>query len=291
MNASAELSSSTRRTASTPPVQTDHGSRPGEPCALLVRRLERRLLRGAVAGGVGRAVRVAACGGECRMRVARGLLWMTHGAPADHRTAARAAARARGSGYVSRRVRTVSESLVVVDMQRLFVAAVAEQTPRSVDAVNRRVAETLAHGGAVFYTRDVRPTDDGQGTELAAGLDVRGPVLDKGPGTHGGFSGFVLARTAAPPGAGALSQLAAHLAAAGTTRVIVAGLAADVCVSPTARDAARLGYPNRRRARRDRLRARPSRWPRGGTRRAPRSGNRAADSTVVRSRQSAMSLP
>ena len=117
-----------------------------------------------------------------------------------------------------------------------------------VDGVPKTVRHDTNHGRRCvpqFHDRsdDVLPTADGQGTELAAGLDVRGPVLDKGPGAHGSFSGFVLARPAASPGAGGLSQLAARLAAAGTKRVIVAGLAADVCVSATARDAARLGYP------------------------------------------------
>lgn len=45
------------------------------------------------------------------------------------------------------------------------------------------------------------------------------------------------------PGAGGLSALAEHLRRAGTTRVTVVGIAADVCVAATARDAVRLGYP------------------------------------------------
>ena len=43
-------------------------------------------------------------------------------------------------------------------------------------------------------------------------------------------------------GAGGLSPLAGHLRGAEVRSVVVVGLAADVCVSSTARDARRLGY-------------------------------------------------
>jgi nicotinamidase/pyrazinamidase len=140
----------------------------------------------------------------------------------------------------------MAEALVVIDMQRMFVEAVGEHGPRVVQAVNRSVSETLRAGGSVFYTRDIQPAARppfAGADALADGLDVRGPVLDKGPGMHGGFSGFVLAPRGAHPGAGGLSRLAGALADAGATHVTVVGLAADVCVSATAADAARLGYP------------------------------------------------
>lgn len=68
-------------------------------------------------------------------------------------------------------------------------------------------------------------------------------MVEKGPGRSGGFSGFVLLRLAGCPGAGGLGGLAGGLAGAATSHVTVVGIAADVCVSATAADAARLGYP------------------------------------------------
>lgn len=107
-----------------------------------------------------------------------------------------------------------------------------------------------AHGWPVFLTRDVDPFA-GTGArarreaELHPVLAGRGTVVEKGPGSRGGFSGFVLLSTANPaglPGGGGLSDLAGLLRSANIERVIVVGLAADVCVSATAMDARRLGY-------------------------------------------------
>jgi nicotinamidase/pyrazinamidase len=86
---------------------------------------------------------------------------------------------------------------------------------------------------------------DGQ-TDLAAGLDVRGTIVPKGPGRSGGFSGFVLLSSGLPDGkagGGGLSALPGLLRDAEVDSVVVAGIATDVCVSATARDARRLGYP------------------------------------------------
>lgn len=144
-------------------------------------------------------------------------------------------------------------ALIVVDMQNAFVApAGGPGVPGAaevVKAVNDCVAE-VAGRWPIFYTKDVAPFElpegdpDGQ-TELHADLDVRGTVVPKGPGKRGGFSGFVLASeyTAdAGPGTGALGPLAGLLTESGVDSVVVVGLAADVCVAATARDARRLGY-------------------------------------------------
>lgn len=145
-------------------------------------------------------------------------------------------------------------ALIVVDMQNAFVApangrAVAG-AGRVVEAVNRCVAEAAERGWPVFYTQDVAPFDLpapelAREVELHEGLDVRGQVVPKGPGKKGGFSGFVLASADVPsgggPGGGGLSRLAELLAAAHVDSVVVVGLAADVCVAATARDARRLG--------------------------------------------------
>ncbi|UYM06306.1 cysteine hydrolase family protein [Solicola gregarius] len=146
-------------------------------------------------------------------------------------------------------------ALIVVDMQNAFVDPAAglpvEGADRVVAAVNERVVEAADDGRPVFYTRDVAPIDlpvgdpDGQ-TDLYPGLNARGTLVDKGPGKNGGFSGFVLTSTAeqvaGEAGDGGLSMLAAHLRRANVEHVTVVGLAADVCVSATARDARRLGY-------------------------------------------------
>jgi nicotinamidase/pyrazinamidase len=144
----------------------------------------------------------------------------------------------------------VTAALIVVDMQNAFVAADGALLVGGADAVlravNERVARAADRGDPVFYTRDIEPTQlpsgdpDGQ-TALADGLDVRGTVVDKGPGTGGGMSGFVLQRSG--PGGGGLSDLAAQLRRSDAAAVTIVGLAADVCVAATALDARRLGYP------------------------------------------------
>ena len=136
-------------------------------------------------------------------------------------------------------------ALVVVDMQNLFVDIGGEEV---VDAVNEQVVSAHEQGWPVFYTRDYAPNDlptDDPALDLHPKLDVRGPIVPKGPGKNGGFSGFVLAPELGPdegPGAGGLSPLAGLLREAGVRSLLVVGIAADVCVAATARDALRLGY-------------------------------------------------
>lgn len=144
-------------------------------------------------------------------------------------------------------------ALIVVDMQNAFIAPVGSPAvpgaAEVVKAVNGCVAE-VADRWPIFYTKDVAPFElpegdpDGQ-IELHADLDVRGTVVPKGPGKRGGFSGFVLASeytSDVGPGTGALGPLAGLLAESDVDTVVVVGLAADVCVAATARDARRLGY-------------------------------------------------
>lgn len=136
--------------------------------------------------------------------------------------------------------------LIVVDMQRLFVDIAGDQGPRVLDAVNRHIDETTDSGGAVFYTRDIQPTQKPAGDpsyQLHPDLTIAGPVIDKGPGKDGGFSGFVLTEPGGEAGDGGLSSLAGHLRSQGITHVSIVGIAADVCVSATAIDAVRLGFP------------------------------------------------
>lgn len=144
-------------------------------------------------------------------------------------------------------------ALVVVDMQNAFIADGAplriDQAPDVVHAVNSWVGWAADHGWPVLYTRDIEPTDLPDGdpqrlTDLYGKLDLRGEVVDKGPGRLGGFSGFVLSsvHAAGSPGDGGLSRLATALVQHDVEHIMVVGLAADVCVAATARDARRLGY-------------------------------------------------
>lgn len=116
------------------------------------------------------------------------------------------------------------------------------------EAVNQHVVFAGEAGWPIFYTRDVAPTQLPEGdpegqTALHDDLLVRGTVVDKGPGKHGGFSGFVLSNAGSEgPGRGGLSGLAERLHTADVEKVIVVGLAGDVCVAATAQDARRLGY-------------------------------------------------
>lgn len=144
-------------------------------------------------------------------------------------------------------------ALIVVDMQNAFLSdTVAGLAIADADAVlrnvNTHIGDAVAHGRPVFYTQDIAPTDLSpdqreQVIALHPSLDVRGPVVPKGPGRTGGFSGFVLAAPdGGGPGTGGLSGLGGHLGNADVDSVVVVGVAADVCVAATARDASRLGY-------------------------------------------------
>ncbi|MGA6161856.1 cysteine hydrolase family protein [Amycolatopsis magusensis] len=144
----------------------------------------------------------------------------------------------------------MSDALIVVDMQNLFVEFAGPAGPGVLAEVNRYVAEAAGRGAPVFYTRDYAPVDLPEGDPegrlaLHPGLDVRGTVVDKGPGKRGGFSGFLLAPVLEPQeghGGGGLGPLTGLLARTGARSVTVVGIATDICVAATARDAVRLGY-------------------------------------------------
>ncbi|NLU72678.1 cysteine hydrolase [Streptomyces sp. HNM0575] len=148
-----------------------------------------------------------------------------------------------------------ASALIVVDMQNGFIApyrgAGVEGARSVLTAVNRWISHAHERSWPVFLTRDIDPFgSSGPGARhdvaLHPGLDARGTVVDKGPGSRAGFSGFVLASTATEgpgaPGGGGLSELAGLLLREGVEDVVTVGLAADVCVSATALDARRLGY-------------------------------------------------
>jgi len=152
-------------------------------------------------------------------------------------------------------------ALVVVDVQNDFTdpsggLAVAD-AEAILPEVNARVAACRVAGGLVVYTQDWHPertphfdTDGGPwpvhcvrdtwGAELHPGLSVDGPVVRKGVDGGDGYSGF----SVRDPISGDISrtELGALLAAHEVERVVVVGLAGDVCVAATAEDAASLGF-------------------------------------------------
>ena len=152
-------------------------------------------------------------------------------------------------------------ALVVVDVQNDFTdpagGLAVDDAEAILPAVNARVAACRAAGGLVVYTQDWHPartphfvTDGGPwpvhcvagtwGAELHPDLVVDGPVVRKGVDGEDGYSGF----SVRDPVSGAVdrTELGALLEAHGVTRVVVVGLAGDVCVAATAEDAAALGY-------------------------------------------------
>lgn len=94
----------------------------------------------------------------------------------------------------------------------------------------------LAHGG----TWPVHCVHDTWGAALVPELHVDGPIVKKGAGGEDGYSGFSVrdARTGATSG----TVLDALLREHHVEKVVVVGLAEDVCVKETALDARRLGY-------------------------------------------------
>ena len=155
-------------------------------------------------------------------------------------------------------------ALVVVDLQNDFADPAGGLHVRRRRGAGRRccaphLAAARAAGALVVLTQDWHPartphfdTDGGPwpvhcvagtwGAELVEGLDVRedDPVVRKGTDGEDGYSGF----SVRDPVSGEVGRTALQevLDARGVRRVVVAGLAGDVCVAATAVDAAALGY-------------------------------------------------
>lgn len=152
-------------------------------------------------------------------------------------------------------------ALVVVDVQNdfgdpdggLYVAGGED----IVEGVNAEVAAAREAGAFVVYTQDWHPettphfakdggtwpvhcVGDTWGAELMPGLDVAGPVVRKGTDGGDGYSGF----SVRDPESGDehATRLGALLEEHGVERVVVVGIAQDVCVKATVLDARRLGY-------------------------------------------------
>jgi len=152
-------------------------------------------------------------------------------------------------------------ALIVVDVQNDFAdpagglyVAEGEQV---VPVVSAEVRAAQDAGAAVFYTQDWHPPStphfvtegggwpvhcvrDTWGAELHPDLVVNGPVVRKGTGGEDGYSGFSVRDPVS--GVASATRLGALLDEVGVRRVVVTGLAGDVCVKETALDAVRLGY-------------------------------------------------
>ena len=127
-----------------------------------------------------------------------------------------------------------------------------------VGLINTEVERAQASGASVFYTQDWHPTStphfakDGGvwpvhcvmetwGAQFHPDLSVVGPVVRKGSNGEDGYSGFTMRDPTT--GQTKATELAAMLAAAGATKLVIAGLATDYCVRSTVLDARDHGYP------------------------------------------------
>lgn len=152
-------------------------------------------------------------------------------------------------------------ALVVVDMQHdfahpdgnLFVPGGDEVVP----FVNAEIAAARAAGALVVFTQDWHPEttphfekDGGVwpvhcvketwGAELHADMDTGGPVVRKGSGGEDGYSGFAVRDPES--GEEGSTELDDLLREAGAERLVIVGLAADVCVRATTLHALERGY-------------------------------------------------
>ncbi len=152
-------------------------------------------------------------------------------------------------------------ALVVVDVQNDFAdpggGLAVPGGHEVVSVVNGEIERATRSGSLVVYTQDWHPpstphfrTEGGlwpvhcvQGTwgaELHPDLDVVGQVIQKGTGGEDGYSGFSVRDPTS--GGERDTALESVLRRASVERVVVVGLAADVCVKDTAIDAARRGF-------------------------------------------------
>ncbi len=153
-------------------------------------------------------------------------------------------------------------ALVVVDVQNDFAdpagGLYVQGGEQVVTAANAEIEAATAAGATVVYTQDWHPADtphfekDGgvwpvhcvQGTWGAAlhpDLLVRGEVVRKGQSGEDGYSGFSMRDPTS--GRTTPTTLANLLRAAGAERLVVLGLAGDVCVRATALEGAERGWP------------------------------------------------
>jgi nicotinamidase/pyrazinamidase len=152
-------------------------------------------------------------------------------------------------------------ALIVVDVQNdfadpdggLYVAGGEQVVP----LVNDHVRSARDAGATVVYTQDWHPPEtphfekdggtwpvhcvrDTWGAQLHPDLEVDGPVVRKGVDGGDGYSGFSVRDPVS--GDEQATELGSILEDAGVRRVVVTGLAGDVCVKATALDAHERDY-------------------------------------------------
>ncbi len=152
-------------------------------------------------------------------------------------------------------------ALVVVDVQNDFAdpegGLYVDGGEQVVPVVNDLVRRATAASAVVAYTQDWHPestphfeTEGGTwpvhcvagtwGAELHPDLAVDGAIVRKGTGREDGYSGFTVRDVTT--GEDKATDLRSLLEARDVERVVVVGLAQDVCVKETVLDARRLGY-------------------------------------------------
>jgi nicotinamidase/pyrazinamidase len=149
-------------------------------------------------------------------------------------------------------------ALVVVDVQNDFAdpdgGLYVPGGEQVVAAANAEIEAATAAGAPVLYTQDWHPRETAHfdtwpvhcvqgtwGAELHPDLHVRGQVVRKGQHGEDGYSGFTMRDPTT--GATVPTELANLLRAADAERLVVVGLAGDVCVRATALEGAQLGWP------------------------------------------------
>jgi nicotinamidase/pyrazinamidase len=155
-----------------------------------------------------------------------------------------------------------STALLVVDVQNDFTdprgSLYVNDGEAILPIINAEIEQALAAEGRVFYSQDWHPDStphfakdggiwpvhcvmDTWGAELHPDLRVEGPVVRKGSNGEDGYSAFSMRDPIT--GETVPTELAALLADAGITRLVIAGLATDYCVKSTVLDATAHGYP------------------------------------------------
>lgn len=156
---------------------------------------------------------------------------------------------------------TDDTALIVVDVQNDFADPdgnlYVEGGEEVVAAANREIEAAKRAGALVVYTQDWHPeqtphfADQGgqwprhcvqgtKGAELHPDLRVEGPVVRKGTDGEDGYSGFSVRDP--ETGEEGDTELDGILREHGIDRVAILGLAQDVCVHETAKDAVGKGY-------------------------------------------------
>lgn len=156
-----------------------------------------------------------------------------------------------------------SDALVVVDMQNDFAhpdgSLYVQGGDVAVAKVNEEIRRARDAGALVVYTQDWHPPDtphfaehggtwpvhcvrDTWGAQLHDALDVPddAQVVRKGTGIADGYSGFTVLDLTSDTEV--RTELDPLLRAHGIRRVVVVGIATDVCVKATVLDAVELGY-------------------------------------------------